>query len=67
MKALIKEATDLSKEDRADIEYDINNSVKSSLLWKAHILMRINQEKGKQKILEALDHETAFLVINFAM
>ena len=44
VKVLIKEATDLTKEDRTDIEYDINNLIKSILLWKAHILMMINQE-----------------------
>ena len=45
VKALIKEATDLTKKDKADIEYDISNSIKNILLWKTHILVTINQER----------------------
>ena len=67
VKGLIKQTTYLTKEYRADIECDINNSIKSISLWKANILMTINQGKRKQNILEELEHETAFAVINFAM
>ena len=64
---LIQNAINLSKEEKAEIEYDTNRSIHSIQLWKAHILMTINQERAKQKILEELDEETAFVVIDFAM
>ena len=48
VKGLIKQTTYLTKEYRADIECDINNSIKSISLWKANILMMINQGKRKQ-------------------
>ena len=59
--------SNLETHDKAEVEYDCNNSIKCIQSWKVHILMTINQEKAKQEILDTLDHQTAFIVIDFAM
>jgi len=64
---ILLQSSGLPNERKAEVEYDCNNSIKSIENWKAHILMTINQESAKQEILESLDHETAFIVIDFAM
>jgi len=64
---ILLQSSGLPNERKAEVEYDCNNSIKSIENWKAHILMTINQESAKQEILESLDHQTAFIVIDFAM
>ena len=47
--------------------YEFAESCKRILAWKAHILTVIHQDSHKHDILENLNNETAFIIIDFAM
>ena len=47
--------------------YEFAESCKRILAWKAHILTVIHQDSHKHDILENLNNETAFIIMDFAM
>ena len=63
----MKEAEQFSETERENHSYDIRVSASTIFPWKAHILATVNQENVKQDLLQVLDNETAFIIVDFAM
>ena len=59
--------TPYGSEQREDLLYDFDLAKSDILLWKAHIIRLINQEKAKQDALRAADNTSAILIIDWAM
>ena len=64
---ILKIVANLTSKEECDFEFDMKETQKSIDTWKAHILAVINQEKQKTDILNSLDTETAFTIVDFAM
>ena len=54
-----------NRKKKEDLLYDINDDSCRIFAWKAHIL--VHQEMQNMDILENLSHDTAFLIVDFAM
>lgn len=60
-------SVDCSVEDREEMEYEISQSRQSIQAWKAHLLRAINQDAARHEILENLDAQSVFIVMDWAM
>ena len=58
---------DISNKKKEDLLYDIDDASHRIFAWKALILATGHQEMQKIDILENLSHDTAFLIVDFAM
>ena len=58
---------DCSAEERDEMEYEISQSIQSIQAWKAHLLRAINQDAARHEILENLDTQSVFIVMDWAM
>ena len=61
------EKAELTTKEKMDFTYDLEESKKNIEAWKGHILATVHQDEQKTNLLENLDSETAFLIIDFAM
>lgn len=59
--------TPYSDEQQQDLLYDFGCAQTDIFLWKSHILRSINQDQAKQDLLKQNDHNTALLVMDWAM
>jgi hypothetical protein len=58
----------LTTKEKIDFAYDLEESKKTNIVaWKGHIVATVHQDEQKTNLLENLDSETAFLIIDFAM
>jgi len=57
----------IEKSSKNDLLYDIACSIQKINDWKAHILATKHQERQKYDVLENLDKETCFIIVDFAM
>ena len=57
----------LTGEQRARSQYDHKQATNSILLWKAHLLRTVVQEKAKQDVLTNLNKESTLLIKDWAM
>ena len=57
----------LTEEQRARSQYDHKQAINSILLWKAHLLRTVVQEKAKQDVLTNLNKESTLLMMDWAM
>ena len=65
--AVITQNQDLTTKERNDFIYDVEQAIKNIEMWKTHILTVVHQEGQKTDLLQELDNETAFIIIDFAM
>ena len=56
----------LTEEQRARSQYDHKQATNSILLWKAHLLRTVVQEKAKQDVLTNLNKESTLLIMDWA-
>lgn len=56
-----------SNDQRDDLAYDFEQAKSDILIWKAHIVRSINQEKAKQDILKKADPNAALIIMDWAM
>ncbi|CAH3151372.1 unnamed protein product, partial [Porites evermanni] len=56
-----------SCKQREDVLYDFDGAQSDILLWKAHIVLSINQEEAKQDALKSEDPQSAILIMDWAM
>ena len=49
------------------MEYEISQSMQRIQAWKAHLLHAINQDAARHEILENLDAQSVFIVMDWAM
>ena len=49
------------------MRYENDEAVNKIETWKAHILTVIHQDSHKYDVLDKLDHQTALVIIDFAM
>ena len=54
----------LTEEQRARSQYDHKRAINSILLWKAHLLRTVVQEKAKQDVLTNLNKESTLLIMD---
>ncbi|CAH3157045.1 unnamed protein product [Porites evermanni] len=57
----------LTEEQRARSQYDHKRAINSILLWKAHLLRIVVQEKAKQDVITNLYKESTLLIMDWAM
>lgn len=58
---------DCSAEERNEMEYEILQAIQSIQSWKAHLLRAINQDAARHEVLENLDTQSVFIVMDWAM
>ena len=66
IRSVFKEVT-CSVEEREEIEYIMEQSVKNIENWKAHLLRSINQDLAKHDILDDIDDQSVLLVSDWVM
>ena len=49
------------------MEYETSQSMQSIQAWKAHLLRAVNQDAARHEILENLDAQSVFIVMDWAM
>ena len=64
---ILKIAANLTQKKRCNFEFDMKEAQKSIDAWKGHRLTVVIQEKQKTDILNSLDTETAFSIVDLAM
>ena len=64
---IVNAAANLNKKEKDNFVYDLNEAIIIINTWKAHILTVIHQETQKTDILENLNSNTAFIIVDFAM
>ena len=57
----------LTEEQRVRARYDHKQATKSILLWKAHLLRTVTQEKAKQDISANLDKGSTLMIMDWVM
>ena len=57
----------LQGEERDEMDYEISQSKQSIQAWKAHLLRSVNQDAARHEILQNLDGQSVFLVMDWAM
>ena len=57
----------MTEEQRARSQYDHKQAINSIILWKAHLLRTVVQEKAKQDVLTNLNKESTLLIMDWAM
>ena len=67
LKNLVTNMDISNKKKKEDLLYDIDDASRRIFAWKAHILATVHQEMQKMIILGNLLHNTAFLIVDFAM
>ena len=67
LKNLVSNMDISNRKKKEDLLYDIDDASCRIFAWKAHILATVHQEMQKMDILENLSHDTAFLIVDFAM
>jgi len=60
-------SVDCSAEERNEMEYEIAQAIQSIQSWKAHLLRAINQDAERHEVLENLDTQSVFIVMDWAM
>ncbi len=66
IRSVFKEVT-CFVEEREEIEYIMEQSVKNIENWKAHLLRSINQDLAKHDILDDIDDQSVLLVSDWVM
>ena len=61
------DSIDCSDEERDEMDYEISQSKQSIQAWKAHLLRSVNQDAARHEILQNLDGQSVFLVMDWAM
>ena len=56
-----------TKEVQEDMLYDLKQAAKDIFDWKSHIMRSVNQEDGKQEVLQHLDENSVLEVMGWAM
>ncbi len=56
-----------SHDQLEDTFYDANQAKEMVLQWKAHILRAENQDRGKTSVVNSLQEDTVFIVMDWAM
>ena len=54
-------------EEREDLQYQITQAAHNIESWKAHILRSINQDAARHDILDDMDPNSAFILLDWAM
>lgn len=62
-----KAGSSVTSEELARLQFEYKNAVKSITDWKSHILRTINQDQAKQDVLNSLDQENCFVIMDWAM
>ena len=57
----------LTEEQRSRLQYEQKQATEDILAWKRHLLRTVHQEAAKQSALKALDSQTVFIVMDWAM
>lgn len=65
--AIPKYATRLGKDQAGDLEYDANSAASKIFEWKTHVLRAQHQDQAKQQILNSLQEDEVFIVVDWAM
>ena len=61
------DSIDCSDEERDEMDYEISQSKQGIQAWKAHLLRSVNQDAARHEILQNLDGQSVFLVMDWAM
>lgn len=56
-----------NNEQKEDLKYDFQLAKDMVFQWKCHLLRAENQDKAKQAVMNSLDNDSAFLVMDWAM
>ena len=56
-----------SQDQLEDAFYDANQAKETVLQWKAHILRAENQDRGKTSVVNSLQEDSMFIVMDWAM
>ena len=67
LKNLVTNMDISNRKKKEDLLYDIDDASCRIFAWKAHILATVHQEMQQTDILENLSHDTAILIVDFAM
>ena len=57
----------LTPEQQNNLRFDVKHAVESIFCWKAHLIRTVNQEQAKEDILQSLDDNSIFIVMDWAM
>ena len=67
LKNLVSNMDISNRKKKEDLLYDNDDASCRIFAWKAHILATVHQEMQQTDILENLSHDTAILIVDFAM
>ena len=65
--AAVEEASFVTDDDRDEAVYLANSSTLVIQSWKCHLLRSTHQDQARLDIIDALDHESVFIVNDWAM
>ena len=57
----------MTEEEKGRLRFEYTESVRNIQAWKAHLLRSSNQEEAKQHILQKLDENACFAIMEWAM
>ena len=57
----------LTDEQQSQVTFDVTHAVEAIANWKAHMLRTVNQEQAKEETLGALDDQSVFVIMDWAM
>ena len=62
-----QDKADMTEEVRGRLRFEYTESVRNIQAWKAHLLRSSNQDEAKQHILQKLDENSCFVIMDWAM
>ena len=65
--AIPEYTTQLGKDQANDLQYEATGAASKIFEWKAHVLRAQNQDQVKRQILNSLEENEAFIVVDWAM
>jgi len=65
--AIPEYTTQLGKDQASDLQYGATGAASKIFEWKAHVLRAQNQDQVKRQILNSLEEDEAFIVVDWAM
>ena len=65
--AIPEYTTQLGKDQANDLQYEATGAASKIFEWKAHVLRAQNQDQVKRQILNSLEEDEAFIVVDWAM
>jgi hypothetical protein len=67
LRSLIEGNSDVSEDVRERLMYRLNHNTQLIDDWKKHLLRTIHQDLARKQVLELLDHQSVFLIADWAM